>query len=309
MAAPSNVFWDPEGHLHTNALHWEGFPRLLWESLQAFQYTEPPQYDAVEHLEDGIHRAHVRMIMPQHPFRSQWQPIEISMMGYRIVDTIEAAALEAIYAFCSQHPEEVVGQPISLFATTDPGEAERDLGTIPESHRLEGPPEEVVQGMRRFTGVQYHYHMLLRREIGHLITAARSLHREAARYFTQADQLRAVVIEKNRIIATQNETIHHREDQINESDHIITQRNTVIEFLQTQVQDLILAVDDAQAQIEELQQLPIPPVAPAAPEAEEEDPEEIEGVSELDSEHGDPVVSPHHSSSGSQSSVGNFDDF
>jgi hypothetical protein len=21
MAAPSNVFWDPAGHLHTNALH------------------------------------------------------------------------------------------------------------------------------------------------------------------------------------------------------------------------------------------------------------------------------------------------
>jgi chromosome segregation ATPase len=151
--------------------------------------------------------------------------------------------------------------------------------------------------------------MLLRREIGHLITAARSFHGDAARYFTQADQLQAVVIEKNGIIATQNETIHHREDQINESDHIITQRDTVIEFLQAQVQDLILAVDDAQAQIEELQQPPIPPVAPAAPEAEEEDPEEIEGVSELDSEHGDPVVSPHHSSSGSQSSVGNFDDF
>jgi hypothetical protein len=29
---------------------------------------------------------------------------------------------------------------------------------------------------------------------------------------------------------------------------------------------------------------------------EEEDPEEIEGVSDLDSEHGDPVLSPHHSS-------------
>jgi hypothetical protein len=249
------------------------------------------------------------MTIPQHPFRSQWHPIEISMIGYRIVDTIEAAALEAIYAFCGQHPKEVVGQPIGLFATTDPGKAERDLGTIPESHRLEGPPEEVLQGMRRFTGVQYHYHMLLRREIGHLINATRSLHGEAARHITQVDQLRAVVIEKDGIIATQNETIHHREDQINESDHIITQRDTVIEFLQTQVQDLILAVDDAQAQIEELQQPPIPPVAPAAPEAEEEDPEEIEGVSELDSKHGDLVVSPYHSSSGSQSSVGNFDDF
>jgi hypothetical protein len=44
-------------------------------------------------------------------------------------------------------------------------------------------------------------------------------------------------------------------------------------------------------------------------EEEEEDPEEIEGVFEINFEHGDPVLSPHHCSSGSQSSVGNLDDF
>jgi hypothetical protein len=44
-------------------------------------------------------------------------------------------------------------------------------------------------------------------------------------------------------------------------------------------------------------------------EEEEEEPKEVEGVSEIDSEHGDPVLSPYHSSSGSQSSVGNLDDF
>jgi hypothetical protein len=42
MAAPSNIFWDHEGHLHTNALHWEGFSHLLWESLSLFFYTKPP---------------------------------------------------------------------------------------------------------------------------------------------------------------------------------------------------------------------------------------------------------------------------
>jgi hypothetical protein len=88
---------------------------------------------------------------------------------------------------------------------------------------------------------------------------------------------------------------------------IITQHNTIIEFLQEQIHDLILEVDDAHAQINELQQQPVPPAVPA-PE-EEEVPEEIEGVSEIDSEHGDLVVSPYHSSSGSQSSVGNLDDF
>jgi hypothetical protein len=34
-------------------------------------------------------------------------------------------------------------------------------------------------------------------------------------------------------------------------------------------------------------------------EEEEEEPEGVEGVSEIDSEHEDPVLSPHHSSSGS----------
>jgi TolA-binding protein len=116
------------------------------------------------------------------------------------------------------------------------------------------------------------------------------------------------VTEKDGIIAARNETIHHREDKINESDAIITQHNTIIEFLQEQIHDLILEIDDAHAHINELQQQPAPPAIPA-PEEEEEDPEEIEGVSEIDSEHGDPIISPHHSSSGSQSSVGNFDDF
>jgi hypothetical protein len=36
MAAPSNLFWDHAAHLHTDALNWEGFPRLLWESLSLF---------------------------------------------------------------------------------------------------------------------------------------------------------------------------------------------------------------------------------------------------------------------------------
>jgi hypothetical protein len=298
MAAPPNIFWDPARHLHTNALHWEGFPRLLWESLRSFGYTDPPQYDAMEYQEEGIYRARVKMTIPQHPQRSQWQPIEIEVMDYRIVDTIEGAALEAIYVFCNQHPREVAGQPVGLFATTDPNESEWNLRVIPESHGLEGSPEEALRGMMRFMNVQYHYQSLLRREMGQLVNAARSLHREATRHITQVDQLRALVIEKDGIIATQNETIHHKEDQINESDATITECNTIIEFLQEQIHDLILEVDDANAHINELQQQPVPPVVPA-PEEEEEDPEEIEGVSEIDSEHGDPVISPHHSSLGS----------
>jgi hypothetical protein len=107
--------------------------------------------------------------------------------------------------------------------------------------------------------------------MGRVIHVARGHYREADRQNTQVDQLRALVTRKDEIIAAWDETILHREDQINESDHIITQRNTIIEFLQEQIHDLILAADDTQAQLEELQQPPILPVAPAVPEAEEED--------------------------------------
>jgi hypothetical protein len=54
------------------------------------------------------------MTIPQHPFRSQWQPIEVDVVGYHLVDTIETTALEAIHTFCDQHPAEVAGHPISL---------------------------------------------------------------------------------------------------------------------------------------------------------------------------------------------------
>jgi hypothetical protein len=230
------------------------------------------------------------------------------VVGYRIVDTIEGAALEAIYLFCNQHPREVVGQPIGLFPTTNPNDPEWNLRVVPEGHRLEGSTEEALRGTIRFMNVQNHYQLLLRRGMGQLISIAQGHFRNTDQQLTQIEQLQALVTEKKEIIAAREETIHHREDQINESDAMITQQNTIIEFLQEQIHDLILEVDDAHAQINELQQQPVPPVVPS-PEAEEEDPEEIEGVSGIDSEHGDPVLSPHHSSSGSQSSVGNFDDF
>jgi hypothetical protein len=34
------------------------------------------------------------MTIPQHPFRSLWQPIETNVVGYRLVDIIKAAALK-----------------------------------------------------------------------------------------------------------------------------------------------------------------------------------------------------------------------
>jgi hypothetical protein len=105
------------------------------------------------------------------------------------------------------------------------------------------------------------------------------------------------------------------EVQILEGDAQILQRNTIIDYLQEQVHDLNQELGDALGHIEMLQELQMPPLVPNELEEEEEDseeePEEIEGVSEIDSEHGDPEPNsqPNHSSSDSQSSMGNHDDF
>jgi hypothetical protein len=231
MGAPSNAFWDHEGHFHTNALHWEGFPRLLWESLSLFHYTEPPQYDGVEYREEGVPRCRVKMTIPQHPFHSQWQPIEVEVVGYRLVDTIEIAALEAIKLFCNQHPTEVAAYPIGLFPTIDPGNLEWNFWTEHLGHMLGDLAEETIRSITRFMDVQHHYQILLRHSMGQLTSAAQSHYRNADRQVTQIVELQALVTQKDEIIATQDETILHREDQIHESDHIITQRDTVIEFL------------------------------------------------------------------------------
>ena len=54
MADVPGTTLDGAGHTHTNGLHWEGFPRLLWESLQLFCYTEPLQYDCYTYTTEGV---------------------------------------------------------------------------------------------------------------------------------------------------------------------------------------------------------------------------------------------------------------
>ena len=114
------------------------------------------------------------------------------------------------------------------------------------------------------------------------------------------------------MITQHKEMIGHREDQITENEALLNQCNIVVEYLQEQVQDLTLELDDANAYIEFLQVPLVPPEIPEPPAGnEEEDPKEIEGVSELDSEHEglEPEAQNSDPSLGSESSVGNLDDF
>jgi hypothetical protein len=106
------------------------------------------------------------MMIPQHPFRSQWQPIEVDVVGYHLVDTIEAATLEAIHIFCNQHPMEVAGYPTGLFPTIVSSDPEWNFWIAHYGHLLGDSAEETIRGIIRFMNVQHHYQILLRRSMG-----------------------------------------------------------------------------------------------------------------------------------------------
>jgi hypothetical protein len=170
------------------------------------------------------------MTIPQHPFRSQWQLIEVDVVGYHLVNTIKTAALEAIHIFCNQHPMEVAGHPISLLPAIDSSDPEWNFRIAHYGHMLGDLAEETLRGTIRFMNVQHHYQILQRCGMSQLTSIAQGHYRNADRQVTQIEELQALVMEKEEIIAERDETIIHREDQINESDAIITQCYTIIEL-------------------------------------------------------------------------------
>jgi hypothetical protein len=152
------------------------------------------------------------MTIPQHPFRSHWQPIEVDVVGYHLVDTIETAALEAIHTVCNQHPMEVARHPIGFFSAIDSSDPEWNFRIAHYGHMLGDLAEEMLRGTIRFMNAQHHYQIVLRHGMSLLTSIAQGHYRNADRQVTQIEELQALVMEKEEIIAEQKEAIVHRED-------------------------------------------------------------------------------------------------
>ena len=149
MASCHHIFWDEEGCAHTDCLYWEGFPRILWDTLRIFHYPDPPRYKGRQFSEDGVQKSRVNMTIPQHP-TLEWPPIEIEVIGYRLVDAFEIAALKAITTFFEHHPEEVAAYPIGLFPAVNAGSAEWLFRTTHFGHLSGDVADETIQAVIRY---------------------------------------------------------------------------------------------------------------------------------------------------------------
>ena len=56
-----------DGWVHLDGLQTEGFPPLLWETLQRLGYTESPMYYGREYIEDGAPKCEIRVQILEHP--------------------------------------------------------------------------------------------------------------------------------------------------------------------------------------------------------------------------------------------------
>jgi hypothetical protein len=115
------------------------------------------------------------------------------VVGYRLVDTIEAAALEAIHIFCDQHP-------IGLFPAADSRDPEWVFRVSHCGHLLEDLAEESLGATIRFMNAQHHYQILQHRGINQLTSIAQSHHINLDQQVTQIEELQATITAKNEVI-------------------------------------------------------------------------------------------------------------
>ena len=94
------------------------------------------------------------------------------MVGYRLVDAFETAALRAITTFCEHHPEEVAAYPIGLFPAINAGKAEWLFRTTHFGHLIGDVAEETIEAVVRYMNAQSHYQHLQRHQMDHVIDLA-----------------------------------------------------------------------------------------------------------------------------------------
>jgi hypothetical protein len=120
MAQPPVYNINADGTIRTDALHWEGFPRILWETLSEVGYTTPPLYEVISFWDQGVPYARTTATVPPHPEHPEWADLSMMFSTHCGVESVEFAAMRILHTFCEQHPDEVMLTALGLFPAMDP---------------------------------------------------------------------------------------------------------------------------------------------------------------------------------------------
>jgi hypothetical protein len=120
MAQPPIYEIDTDGTICTDALHWEGFPRILWETLSEVGYTTSLLYEVVSVWDQGVPYARTTAIVLPHPEHPEWADLSMMFLAHRGVESVESVAMRILHTFCKEHPDEVILTTLGLFLAMEP---------------------------------------------------------------------------------------------------------------------------------------------------------------------------------------------
>jgi hypothetical protein len=104
MAQPSIYEIDADGTIRTDALHWEGFPHILRETLSEVGYATPPLYEVVSFWDQGVPYARTTATVLPHHEHPEWADLSLMFFAHRGVESVESAAMQILHTFCEQAP-------------------------------------------------------------------------------------------------------------------------------------------------------------------------------------------------------------
>jgi hypothetical protein len=156
MAQPLVYEIDADGTIRTDALHWERFPRILWETLSEVGYTTPPLYEVVSFWDQGVPYARTTATVLPHPEHPVWADLSMMFFGHRGVELVESAAMRILHTFYEQHSDEVILTVLGLFPAMDPLDpAWRERMSLTDVLLTTDPPEVVVRQLLRLLEAVY----------------------------------------------------------------------------------------------------------------------------------------------------------
>jgi hypothetical protein len=156
MAQTPDYEIDTNGTICTDALHWEGFPRILWETLSKVGYTTPPLYEVVSFWDQGVPYAGTTATVLPHPEHPEREDLSMMFFAHRGVESVESAAMRILHTFREQHPDEVMLTTLGLFPDMDPLDpAWRGRISLTDVVLTTDPPEVVVCQLLRLLEAVY----------------------------------------------------------------------------------------------------------------------------------------------------------
>ncbi|RLN41176.1 uncharacterized protein C2845_PM01G44810 [Panicum miliaceum] len=303
MAEPVAMMVDEDGRVHSQCLHWEGFPSILWDVLRTAGYLIPPRYAGLEFAENGVTQCRVNVTIFPHPLHPEWPALEIEAVGRRLADTWELAAMRALTTFCAQRPEVVTLAPIGLF----PAAQDNDpfwLNRVQHSQYLvDFHAQETIETSVRCMNALYRLLTLQSQALEQLTDLAQAYH-------MMADIRDEQIKELSKDLEDRDAQIGQLEGQVQEQDTLMGERDDMIAHLEEQLHDLSLELEDANEHIQWHHDQNDHPHEEDM-EEDEEEPQEIDGISGMDFE-GEVPQAPQmgaHSPAHSESSVNDLDDF